>query len=38
MCNLLSFILTPSLFSFSYRAVYLAQGSTEVRDINYTIN
>ncbi|KHG21414.1 Carboxypeptidase A1 [Gossypium arboreum] len=25
-------------FPFSYSAAYLAQGSTEVRDIDYTIN
>ncbi|KHG16421.1 hypothetical protein F383_23856 [Gossypium arboreum] len=31
-------MLTPSPFSFSYSATYLAQGSTKVRDINHTIN
>ncbi|KHG08334.1 hypothetical protein F383_35783 [Gossypium arboreum] len=38
MCNLLSFMLTPYPFPFSYSAAYLTQGSTEVRDINHTIN
>ncbi|KHG17027.1 hypothetical protein F383_20604 [Gossypium arboreum] len=38
MCGLLSFILTPFLFPFSYSAAYLAQGSTEVKDIDHTIN
>ncbi|KHG08078.1 Protein efr3 [Gossypium arboreum] len=38
MCNLLSFMLTPSSFPFSYSAAYLAQGSTEVRDIDHFIN
>ncbi|KHG10674.1 hypothetical protein F383_16030 [Gossypium arboreum] len=38
MCNLLSFMLTPSPFPFSYSAAYLAQGSTKVRDIDHTIN
>ncbi|KHG16622.1 Protein SST2 [Gossypium arboreum] len=38
MCNLLSFMLTPFHFSFSYNVSYLAQGSTEVRVIDHTIN
>ncbi|KHG26678.1 putative multidrug resistance ABC transporter ATP-binding/permease YheH [Gossypium arboreum] len=38
MCNLLSFMFTPSPFPFSYSVAYLAQGSTEVRDIDHTIN
>ncbi|KHG13485.1 hypothetical protein F383_17765 [Gossypium arboreum] len=38
ICNLLSFMLTLSPFLFSYSAAYLAQGSTEVKDIDHTIN
>ncbi|KHG26308.1 hypothetical protein F383_06938 [Gossypium arboreum] len=38
MCNLLSFMLTPFPFPFSYSVIYLAQGPKEVRDIDHTIN
>ncbi|KHG14737.1 Phosphate import ATP-binding PstB 2 [Gossypium arboreum] len=38
MYNLLSFMLTPSPFPFSYNVAYLAQGPKEVRDIDHTIN
>ncbi|KHG13000.1 hypothetical protein F383_19174 [Gossypium arboreum] len=31
-------MLTPSPFSFSYSAAYLAQGPKEVRNIDHTIN